>query len=108
MPQKPWPPERTWRPLKKTWMSSQWWKSSPISAADSASAARRFASVWSLSTTPQPKVSKGRLRSTTVIWRAGLRAFISSAKYRPAGPPPMHRMRWRSMDGAWAMLFMVE
>ena len=33
MPQKPWPPERTLRPLKKTSMSSQWLNASPISAA---------------------------------------------------------------------------
>jgi hypothetical protein len=41
-------------------------------------------------TTPQPKVSSGRLRSTTNTSCAGSRSFIEIAQYSPAGPPPMH------------------
>ena len=80
MPQKPWPVERTLRPLKNTSMSSQWLNASPMSAAVGASAARKFSSVWSDSTTPQPKVSNGRLRSTTVTRCVGFCCFISRAK----------------------------
>jgi hypothetical protein len=35
----------------------------------------------------------GRLRSTTVTRWSGSSFFISSPKYRPAGPPPMHTIR---------------
>ena len=71
-------------------MSSQWLNESRICAAVTGSAARRLPSVWSENTTPQPKVSYGRLRSTTTMSCDGSCSFISSAKYRPAGPPPMH------------------
>jgi hypothetical protein len=57
MPQKPWPVERTERPLKNTSMSSQWLNASPIRRALTGSAARRLPKVWSDNTTPQPKVS---------------------------------------------------
>jgi hypothetical protein len=33
------------------------------------------------------------LRSTTVMRWAGSSCFISSAKYRPAGPPPMQTIK---------------
>ncbi len=92
MPQKPWPPEVTVRPLKWTSMSSQWLNDCRISFAVGSSALTRLPSVWSENTTPQPKVSYGRLRSITVISLAGSCFFISSAKYRPAGPPPIQTM----------------
>ena len=89
MPQKPWPPERIFWPRMLTSMSSQWLKAPRICAAVSGSAACRLPSVWSEKTTPQPKVSYGLLRSTTTISCEGSCFFISSAKYRPEGPPPM-------------------
>ena len=49
-------------------------------AALSASAVRRLPSVWSDSTTPQPNVSNGRLRSSTTTRCAGSCRFINSAK----------------------------
>src|SRR5690606_29586834 len=70
-------------------MSSQWAKLSMISRRVSSSAPLRFSSVWSENTTPQPKVSSGRLRSYTVMSWVGSCFFIRIAKYRPAGPPPM-------------------
>ena len=45
--------------------------------------------VASENTTPQPKVSYGLLRSTTVMSWCTPSFFISRPKYRPAGPPPM-------------------
>ena len=39
-----------------------------------------------------PKVSIGLLRSSTVTRCAGFCCFMSRAKERPAGPPPMQRM----------------
>jgi hypothetical protein len=51
-----------------------------ICAALVGSAACRLPSVWSENTTPQPKVSYGRLRSTTTMSCAGFCCFISSAK----------------------------
>ncbi|MCY1384875.1 hypothetical protein D9M69_731800 [compost metagenome] len=45
--------------------------------------------VASENTTPQPKVSYGRLRSITVTSFSGFCSFMSRPKYRPAGPPPM-------------------
>src|SRR5215471_17274309 len=45
-------------------------------------------SVSSEKTTPQPKVSSGPLRSSTVMRWRGSRPFISRLKKRPAGPPP--------------------
>ncbi len=92
MPQKPWPPERILWPRMLTSMSSQWLNAPRISPAVGASAACRLPSVWSENTTPQPKVSYGLLRSTTVISCAGSCFFMRSAKYRPEGPPPMHTM----------------
>ena len=52
--------------------------------------------VASENTTPQPKVSYGRLRSTTVMSWPGSSFFISRANVRPAGPPPMQTMRMQS------------
>ena len=92
MPTKPWPPERMTRPLKCSSMSSQWLKACWIASAVAASQARMLSIVASENTTPQPKVSYGRLRSTTVMSWRGDSCFISSAKYRPAGPPPMQTM----------------
>ena len=40
------------------------------------------------STTPQPNVSSGWLRSSTTTSCLGSRSFAEMAKYRPAGPPP--------------------
>ncbi len=70
-------------------MSSQWLNASRICVALLGSARCRLPSVWSEKTTPQPKVSYGRLRSTTVMSCDGSCRFISKAKYRPAGPPPI-------------------
>ena len=50
---------------------------------------RMFSMVASENTTPQPKVSYGLLRSTTVMSCAGSCIFINRPKYRPAGPPPI-------------------
>ena len=47
-------------------MSSQWLKASRISVARLRIGRAQCRSVWSEKTTPQPKVSPGRLRSTTV------------------------------------------
>src|SRR5688572_16287821 len=55
---------------------------------DSGSAAARLSSVASEKTTPQPKVSCARLRSSTVTAWAGSAFFIRRARYRPAGPAP--------------------
>ena len=63
--------------------------SSSIAAALSASFFQRLSSVSFENTTPQPKVSSGRLRSTTSTSCAGSRSFIEIAKYSPAGPAPM-------------------
>src|SRR5262249_44432169 len=38
---------------------------------------------------PQPKVSSGPSRSTTIISRDRSCRFIRMAKYNPAGPPPI-------------------
>ena len=80
MPQKPWPVEVTTSPLKWTSMSSQWAKVSVIARQLGSSAAFRCAWVWSEKTTPQPKVSSGRLRSTTVTRCDGSARFIRMAK----------------------------
>ena len=74
-------------------MSSQWLKASRICVAVFASARCSADSVWSENTTPQPKVSPARLRSSTVTSCEGLIFFISKARYKPAGPPPMQVMR---------------
>src|SRR5690606_18256907 len=63
-------------------------KCSRIAAALFGSLAARLSSVSSERTTPQPKVSSGRLRSNTTTSCAASRSFIEIAKYRPAGPPP--------------------
>ncbi len=63
MPQNPCPPELIVRPRKTTSMSCQWARLSMIRCFDRWSAPARFWSVWSENTTPQPKVSPGRLRS---------------------------------------------
>ena len=42
---------------------------------------------------PQPNVSSGPSRSITVTACDGIRRFMSSAKYSPAGPPPRIVMR---------------
>src|SRR5262249_62366025 len=70
-------------------MSSQWAKARVISAWLSASASAKFSRVASEKTTPKPKVSSARLRSTTVTSWVGSAFFISKAKYNPAGPPPI-------------------
>ena len=44
-------------------MSSQWWKLPVIAACEGASACAKPSIVRSENTTPQPKVSSGRLRS---------------------------------------------
>ena len=49
--------------------------------------------VWSLNTTPKPKVSSGRLRSHTAMSWPGQACFIRMEKYRPAGPPPRIAIR---------------
>ena len=64
-------------------------KASSIAAALAGSFFQRLSSVSLEKTTPQPKVSSGRLRSTTRTSCAGSRSFIEIAKYSPAGPPPM-------------------
>jgi hypothetical protein len=45
-------------------------------------------SVSSEKTTPQPNVSFGRLRSSTVTRADGSRRFMRMPKKSPAGPPP--------------------
>ena len=72
------------------------------------SAASRLPSVWSENTTPQPNVSSGRLRSST---RTSCRAparFSSSARYRPAGPPPMIRTRIEAVANGDARIRMLS
>ena len=49
-------------------------------APETGSLARRFSTVWSEKTTPQPNVSSGRLRSTTTISWSGFFSFIVIAK----------------------------
>ena len=93
MPQKPCPPERIVRPWKKISISSQWAKACVISRCVGASATRKFSSVASEKTTPQPNVSRGRLRSNRRTGQVGLRAFRSIPRYSPAGPPPMQVTR---------------
>ena len=83
------------RPLKRSSMSSQWLKARWISSAVAASHTRMLSMVASENTTPQPKVSYGLLRSTTVMSCAGWRIFINRPKYRPAGPPPMQTIFMR-------------
>src|SRR6266566_2982520 len=61
---------------------------SVISVYVSKSASRNEPSVSSENTTPQPNVASGGLRSNTVTSCDGSAFFISSAKYRPDGPPP--------------------
>ena len=70
-------------------MSSQRWKLRRISAWLSGSACAKLPSVASENTTPQPKVSSGRLRSITVMSCRGSAFFMRMEKYSPAGPPPM-------------------
>src|SRR6185312_8842950 len=60
-----------------------------MASANSVSAFSMPPRVSSEKTTPNPKVSSGALRSHTVIWWAGSSCFISAARYRPPGPPPM-------------------
>src|SRR5207248_2675631 len=62
----------------------------------SGSASRKLSSVASENTTPKPKVSSGRLRSSTVISCAGSVFFMRIAKYNPAGPPPTETIFTRS------------
>jgi hypothetical protein len=80
MPTKPWPVVRILRPLKTSSISSQWLKETSIASAVSGSQWRIDCMVASEKTTPQPNVSKARLRSTTVIWCSGCWRFIRSAK----------------------------
>jgi len=80
MPTKPWPPERILRLLKRSSISSQWLKACSISSAVAGSHWRMLSMVASENTTPQPKVSYGLLRSTTVMSCAGFCCFIRSAK----------------------------
>jgi hypothetical protein len=87
MPLKPWPPEVIVRRLKWTSMSSQCAKLSVIARYVSGSAARRLPSVWSEKTTPQPKVSSGRLRSSTVTWWRGIGLLEQEGEVQPRRPP---------------------
>ncbi len=70
-------------------MSSQCWKLASIAAALSGSLCQSLSRVSFENTTPQPKVSSGRLRSITRTSCVGSRSFIEIAQYSPAGPPPM-------------------
>ena len=54
--------------------------------------------VWSLKTTPKPKVSSGALRSHTVISDDGSSCRTRLEKYRPAGPPPTTAIRMCRLD----------
>ena len=72
--------ERTVSPRIWTSMSSQWANSSAMICADGGSLAARFSTVWSLNTTPQPKVSPSRLRSKTWMLCDASRNFIEIAK----------------------------
>src|SRR6266511_3894282 len=69
-------------------MALQRAKASLISTKLGWSASRSAPRVSSENTTPQPKVASGGLRSITRTWWRGSAFFISSAKYRPAGPAP--------------------
>src|SRR2546430_1502640 len=77
-------------------MSSQCAKAWVMAAWVSGSASRKLSSVASENTTPKPKVSSGRLRSSTVISCAGSAFFMRIAKYNPAGPPPTETIFTRS------------
>ena len=61
-------------------MSSQWAKLLAISSDVSRSASANPSSVASEKTTPKPKVSSARLRSTTTMSWAGSAIFMSRAK----------------------------
>ena len=74
-------------------MSSQYTNERRIASALPGSLRLKLPSVSSDSTTPQPKVSCGRLRSTTTISWSAWRRFIAIAKYSPAGPPPRQAIR---------------
>jgi hypothetical protein len=50
--------------------------------------------VLSENTTPQPKVSSGRLRSNISTDAPGSAFLNRIAEYRPAGPPPMQTIRF--------------
>ena len=54
-----------------------------IAACDSGSAARKSARVWSENTTPQPKVSSGRLRSKTSMRARGKRLLQQDGEIQP-------------------------
>src|SRR3954462_3986335 len=64
-------------------------KLSAMRLCETSSASRRFRSVRPEKTTPHPKVASGGLRSNTVTSCDAERNRINSAKYKPAGPPPM-------------------
>src|ERR1700722_7349825 len=64
-----------------------------MAACDSGSAAWKLAMVWSENTTPQPKVSSGRLRSKTSMLASGMALRSRIAAYSPAGPPPTQTIR---------------
>jgi len=61
-------------------MSSQWAKLATMASYVSWSASANWSRVASENTTPKPKVSSGRLRSTTVTSCAGSAFFMSRAK----------------------------
>src|SRR5262249_48500947 len=70
-------------------MSSQWAKWLVISAWLSRSASATCSRVASEKTTPKPKVSSGRFRSTTVMSWVGSDFFLSRLEQSSAGPPPI-------------------
>src|ERR1700735_4012239 len=63
-------------------------------ACEGASASRKLPMVLSENTTPQPKVSSGRLRSNISTDALGSAFLNRIAEYRPAGPPPMQKIRF--------------
>src|SRR5882757_10464853 len=67
-------------------------------ANDSGSRDRNSSSVSSENTTPKPKVSSARFCSCTATCQLGCAFLVSSAKYRPPGPPPTTVIRILSVS----------
>src|SRR5262245_20324330 len=87
-PENPLPRMEIVSPLWTTTTLSQVWAARVMPTKVSSSCSLRKASVRSENTMPQPNVSPGPSRSTTVIRCAGSTFLRRIAKKSPAGPPP--------------------